>query len=162
MVPFKPSLQFYRRRASRLSLLLGIVAFSTFAVTPSASAAPSQARVHRVTFLDNDGPIPLDSGTHCNQNVCMSVYSYDGDGNDITNVKVWTANNVDVPVGTWFYLYVGPNTSDMTLFDDAEMDLPGYNGVNFPVYNYAPVGLMCAAISGQPGFPCVTIGPEDD
>jgi hypothetical protein len=114
---------------------------------------------------------PLNSGPHTNQNVTISAYSYDADDNetdgpDITTVEVYTANGVDLPIGSVIYLEYGPTPAQAKTripLAVRPVDVLDVNGYNFPVYRTLNVGwVLCGSISTTPGYPCITIGADDD
>jgi hypothetical protein len=151
------------RYVCRAVLVVAAALAATFVLAGTASASETTAQQRAVVA------VPLNSGTHCNQDVCMAVDSLNGSGPDITYVSVWMRNhsNSQHLMGNeqvrW-YTQPGYNNAPKSLKGMRAGPWTENNnmwpyGAYWSPYLYVTPGYwICGMITGISGYPCITVG----
>ena|ERR1700730_15189254 len=146
----------------RWKVMFALVA-ACFTVGPSfASTAGATTTVPATRAI----PFDANPQDHCNGVVCVGAESVDGDGSDIIAAQVETRGLFSVAVGTVFYLNYGANPTNAKQripFAYCIAESNNVSGCSFYVGQTLNVGwVLCGQIVNYVGYPCITIGPEDD
>jgi hypothetical protein len=136
---------------------------ATFSSGAASAAQPAGPVARATTALHANQRIrPLDSGMHCNSQVCIEVSSAGGSGPDIQNASVATNGGWDLSSGTAVYLQYGPSPTaarHRAALETQRTTGGSTAGYNFAVFRTLRVGwYLCGRIQGVAGYPCITVG----